>query len=39
MKSFFKAFLEFCDSFGTAKAAAYLARQGKVSEAKELFGK
>jgi len=38
MKSFFKSFFEFCKAFGTARAAACLARQGRVSEAKAMYG-
>ena len=39
MKSFFKSFCSFCEAFGTARAAAYLARQGRVTEAKAMYGK
>jgi hypothetical protein len=37
MKSFFKSFFEFCEAFGTARAAAYLARHGRITEAKALY--
>lgn len=38
MKSFFKAFASFCEAFGTARAATYLAQQGKIAEVKALYG-
>jgi hypothetical protein len=39
MKSFLNSFLNFCEAFGTARAAAYLARTGRYNEVKELYGK
>jgi len=39
MKLFFKSFFEFCEAFGTARAAAYLARTGRYDEVKALYGK
>jgi hypothetical protein len=38
MKSFLKSFADFCEAFGTARAAAYLARQGRIDEAKTVVG-
>jgi hypothetical protein len=39
MKSFFNSFCSFCEAFGTARAAAYLARTGRYDEVKALYGK
>jgi hypothetical protein len=39
MKSIFKSFYSICESIGTARAAAFLARQGRVEEAKALYGR
>jgi hypothetical protein len=38
MKKFIEAVWSFFDAMGTARAAAYLARQGRVTEAKEMYG-
>lgn len=34
-----KSFYSICESIGTARAAAFLARQGRVEEAKALYGR
>ena len=39
MKKFIESVWSFFDAMGTARAAAYLARQGRVTEAKEMYGK
>jgi hypothetical protein len=39
MKSFFRSFLAVCEAMGQARAAAVLARAGKINEAKALYGK
>jgi hypothetical protein len=38
MKKFIKSVWSFFDAMGTARAAAYLARQGRVTEAKAMYG-
>jgi hypothetical protein len=38
MKNIIKSFWSICESIGTARAAAFLARQGRVAEAKALYG-
>ena len=38
MKKFIEAVWSFFDAMGTARAAAFLARQGKITEAKEMYG-
>jgi hypothetical protein len=38
MKKFIESVWSFFDAMGTARAAAYLARQGRVAEAKEMYG-
>ena len=38
MKTIIKSFLSICESIGTARAAAFLARQGRVAEAKAMYG-
>jgi hypothetical protein len=38
MKKFIESVWSFFDAMGTARAAAYLARQGRVTEAKEMYG-
>jgi hypothetical protein len=39
MKSILNSIWSFFDAMGTARAAAFLARQGKITEAKEMYGK
>ena len=39
MKSLLNAFFKFCEAFGQARDAAFLARQGRITEAKEIYGK
>jgi hypothetical protein len=39
MKTILNSFLSICESIGTARAAAFLARQGRITEAKALYGK
>ena len=38
MKKFIESVWSFFDAMGTARAAAYLARQGRVTEAKAMYG-
>jgi hypothetical protein len=38
MKTIINSILSICESIGTARAAAFLARQGRVTEAKALYG-
>jgi hypothetical protein len=37
MKNFFNKLWSLFDAMGTARAAAYLARQGRVAEAKAMY--
>ena len=37
MKKFIESVWSFFDAMGTARAAAYLARQGKIEEAKAVY--
>ena len=37
MKTFINAFWSFFDTVGTARAAAFLARQGRIEEAKAMY--
>jgi hypothetical protein len=39
MKTIINSIWSFFDAMGTARAAAFLARQGKITEAKEMYGK
>jgi len=39
MKTILNSIWSFFDAMGTARAAAFLARQGKITEAKEMYGK
>jgi hypothetical protein len=38
MKSIINSIWTFFDAMGTARAAAYLARQGRTTEAKAMYG-
>jgi hypothetical protein len=38
MKKFIESIWSFFDAMGTARAAAYLARQGRTTEAKAMYG-
>jgi len=38
MKNIIKSIWSFFDAMGTARAAAYLARQGRTTEARALYG-
>jgi hypothetical protein len=38
MKTIINAIWTFFDAMGTARAAAYLARQGRTTEAKAMYG-
>lgn len=37
MKSFLNSFMAFCEAFGTARAATYLARSGHHKAAVDLY--
>jgi hypothetical protein len=39
MKTIINSIWSFFDAMGTARAAAFLARQGRIEEAKEMYGK
>jgi hypothetical protein len=39
MKTILNSIWAFFDAMGTARAAAFLARQGRIEEAKEMYGK
>jgi hypothetical protein len=38
MKKFIESVWSFFDAMGTARAAAFLARQGRITEAKAMYG-
>jgi hypothetical protein len=39
MKTVLNSIWSFFDAMGTARAATFLARQGKINEAKAMYGK